>query len=152
MYNTFTPNEEFKKYVRDKNKKAVLDLLAVILNVDCGFDKGQADGAIEYIKDNFPEFFDKDRNEVFIEDESKWTEEYWTKISVSLYDYCSLEKIKFLKKMGKKLYTSKEEYKDKQEADYDSSKKPIPPLAVVAVAAGVVILIVAGIVISVMKK
>ena len=154
----FKLSESFKESVRNRDKDSILSSFAVLLNTDRSFEKCKADTAIEYIKANYPEFIQPNKGERFKDEESQWTEDYWTEISASLYDYFSLEKIEQLRKMSKKLYPVKEKtyqvYQDESsytkgnERGSESSKKQIPALAIVA---GAVIIAAAVIIIAAMN-
>lgn len=154
----FKLSESFKESVKNHDKESILSSFAVLLNTDRSFEKCKADTAIEYIKSNYPEFIKSNKGETF-KDESQWTEDYWTEISASLYDYFSLEKIEQLKKMSKKLYPFKERsyefYQDESrdtkgnDGGFESSKKNIPALAIVA---GAVIIAAAVIIIAAMNR
>ncbi|MEI0558969.1 hypothetical protein [Brachyspira intermedia] len=153
----FKLSESFKESVKNHDKDSILSSFAVLLNTDRSFEKCKADTAIEYIKANYPEFIQPNKGETF-KDKTQWTEDYWTEISASLYDYFSLEKIEQLRKMSKELYPAKEKtYKVYQDESYtkgneggaESSKKNIPALAIVA---GAVIIAAAVIIIAVMNR
>lgn len=159
MNNTFKLSEFFKKNVMIRDDTAIKSSFAVIINTDRSFEKGGAYIAFEYIKENYPDFIKPDRCEEF-KDESEWTEDYWTKVSVSLDDYFSLEKIKFLEKMSKKLYppknkqytNSKYEFEaEGNNSNWDDSPKKFNPALAIAIVAGAVI-IATGIIIVVMNK
>ena len=154
----FKLSESFKESVKNRDKDSILSSFAVLLNTDRSFEKHKADTAVEYIKANYPEFIQPNKGEAF-KDESQWTEDYWTEVSVTLDTYFSLEKIEQLRKMSKKLYPAKEKtyqvYQDESsftkgnEGGAESSKKNIPALAIVA---GAVIIAAAVIIIAAMNR
>ena len=154
----FKLSESFKESVKNRDKDSILSSFAVLLNTDRSFEKHKADTAVEYIKANYPEFIQPNKEETF-KDESEWTEDYWTEVSVTLDTYFSLEKIEQLRKMSKKLYPAKEKtyqvYQDESsftkgnERGGDASKKNIPALAIVA---GAVIIAAAVIIIAAMNR
>lgn len=156
---SFKVSDNFKISVQNKDNDSILSVFAVLINTDRSFEKGKADAAIEYLKEHYPKFIKPNRNEHF-KDEYEWTEDYWTEVSASLYDYFSLEKIEFLRKMSKKLYPIKNNINDNKiefEGDVkgnkggsEEAKKPNTAL-VIAIIAGAVVII-AGIIIATMKK
>lgn len=159
MSDTFKLSEAFKESVKKKDNDSILSSFAVLINTDRSFEKGKVYKAIEYIEENYPDFIQPDRFENF-KSESEWTEEYWTDISASLYNYFSLEKIKFLENMSKKLYphknkqytNSKYEFEDESNnTNWDDSSKKFNPALAIAIVAGAVI-IVTGIIIATMNK
>ena len=153
MDNTFKLNESFKEKVRNRDNDSIFSSFAVLINTDRSFEKGKGDAAIKYIKERYPEFIKPDVGEKF-KDESEWTEDYWTKVSVSMDTYFSLEKFEFLRKMSKKLYPPKKkqyEFEEENNSNWDDSpKKPNTALAI-AIVAGAVITA-AGIIIAIINK
>ena len=153
----FKLSDSFKESVRNRDKDSILSSFAVLLNTDRSFEKGKAETALQYIKENYPDFIQPNKGESF-KDETQWTEDYWTEVSVSLDTYFSLEKIEQLRKMSKKLYPAKEKtyqvYQDESsstkgnERGSESSKKQIPALAIVAGA----VIIAAVIIIAAMNR
>lgn len=159
MSNTFKISESFKESVKNKDNDSILSSFAVLINTDRGFEKEKGYKAIKYIQENYPDFIKPDRGEEF-KSEVEWTEDYWTEISASLYNYFSLEKIKFLEKMSKKLYppknkqytNSKYEFEaDGNNSNWDDSPKKFNPALAIAIVAGAVI-IATGIIIVVVNK
>lgn len=164
---SFKLSDSFKENVKNKDNDSILSVFAVLINTDRGFEKGKADAAIEYLKEHYPQFIKPNRNEQFKE-ESEWTEDYWTEISASLYQYFSLEKIEFLRKMSKKLYPISEninryeEIKPKRNSRYEFEedlennkegeeyrKKPNTALAIAIITGAVITL--AGIIAALNK-
>lgn len=148
----FNPSNFLQECIEKRDIEGIKNELFTILNDDRTFSSERFDNALNYAKEKVSEVILPDKGEVF-EDESNWTEKYWTKVAVSLRNEFTMEKVRQLKKMSEKLYPPRNTKHYKDESTFTKGNQSLggnsesPKINPVIIAVGAVIVI--GIIIAI---
>lgn len=137
----FKPSNFLQECIEKRDLNGIKNALYVALNADRYFSTGNFDDILNYAKERVPEFILPDKGETF-KPESEWTEDYWSKLSVSLKNEFTMEKVRQLKKMSAKLYPPRTSSYQSRGGNSES-----PKISPIAIAVGAVIVI--GIIIAI---
>ena len=141
---SFKPSNFLQECIDKRDLNGIKNALYVALNADRYFSTGNFDDILNYAKERVPEFILPDKGETF-KPESEWTEDYWSKLSVSLKNEFTMEKVRQLKKMSEKLYPPRTS--SYQSTGGNSESPKISPIAIAigaAVVIGIIIIAIAA--------
>ena len=148
----FQPGNFLQECIEKRDIEGIKNVLYTSLNNDRTFYTSRFDDMLNYVKEKVPEVILPDKGEVF-EDESNWTEKYWTKVAVSLRNEFTMEKVRQLKKMSEKLYPARNTIPHQDESTFTKGNqsargnREFPKINPIIIAVGAAVVI--GIIIAI---
>lgn len=143
-------SQTMQQAIENRDMNMIYSSFYTILLSDPGFTTDKFDEALAIVKEqNIPGFLQA-YNGMKFEEENEWTQEYWDKVASELMDNFALERIEFLRKMGRKVFADamkqeigiELESKKKEDVQMENRYNTTSKGKLILVAAGVIILVI----------
>lgn len=98
-------NEILEKAIKEKDLTTIRSTLYTIILSDPAFRTNKFDETLEYVKKKDVEGLIDEHNKEELKPKEEWNEEYFDLLLSELLDNFSIERIEYIKKVSKELYT-----------------------------------------------